>query len=79
MSEQHSNLGLTDTTDDHGKVTGKVFLTCCLLQNLLRVGVVGVDELEQAIVTEFNPNRVAFTDRFETCVDDILNIGVSPR
>eukprot|EP00179_Madagascaria_erythrocladioides_P024047 CAMPEP_0198330896 /NCGR_PEP_ID=MMETSP1450-20131203/17224_1 /TAXON_ID=753684 ORGANISM="Madagascaria erythrocladiodes, Strain CCMP3234" /NCGR_SAMPLE_ID=MMETSP1450 /ASSEMBLY_ACC=CAM_ASM_001115 /LENGTH=637 /DNA_ID=CAMNT_0044035229 /DNA_START=57 /DNA_END=1970 /DNA_ORIENTATION=- len=38
------------------------------------------EEIEETIVNEFNPMRVAFThgDGFSTHVNDVLNIGVSP-
>jgi lycopene cyclase CruP len=49
------------------------------MQELVREGVTTAAELEAAIVTEFNPTRIAFTDRLELEVRDVLNIGVHPR
>jgi lycopene cyclase CruP len=49
------------------------------LQELVRQGVTTAAELENAIVTEFNPTRISFTDKLDLEVRDVLNIGVSPR
>jgi len=49
------------------------------MQELVRQGVTTAAELEGAIVTEFNPTRIGFTDKLELEVRDVLNIGVSPR
>ena len=49
------------------------------MQELVRHGATTAAELEEAIVTEFNPNRINFTDRLHLEVRDVLNIGVSPR
>ncbi|MFN7529235.1 MAG: FAD-binding oxidoreductase, partial [Dolichospermum sp.] len=35
-------------------------------------------ELNQAIVTEYNPARVSFPGSTEVWVEDVLNIGISP-
>ena len=35
-------------------------------------------ELEQAIVTEYNPARVSFAKGYELWVNNVLNIGVDP-
>ena len=50
-----------------------------LVQELVRQGLVRADELERAIVTEFNPVRISFKDRQDIWVKDVLNTGVSPR
>ena len=49
------------------------------MKELVRHGATTAAELEGAIVTEFNPNRISFTDRLQLEVRDVLNIGVSPR
>ena len=48
-------------------------------QVLLDLGLVTRQELEAAIATEFNPTRIAFHERFEMWIDDVLNLGVVPR
>lgn len=37
------------------------------------------DELQRAIATEFNPVRVNFHEGPEIWVEDVLNMGISPR
>jgi lycopene cyclase CruP len=37
------------------------------------------EQLEQAIVSEFNPNRICFQGGPEFWVRDVLNVGVAPR
>lgn len=46
---------------------------------LCRVGILSPEELEQTIVSEYNPIRVGFKEGPELWVRDCLNIGVSPR
>jgi lycopene cyclase CruP len=53
------------------------------LAALTRMGLVGEDELEACIVSEWNPSRVAFQTApdappAEQFVEDVLNCGVSP-
>lgn len=50
---------------------------------LTRMGLVGADELEACIVSEWNPSRIAFQAApdeppVEQFVEDVLNCGVSP-
>jgi len=49
------------------------------MQELVRHGTTTAAELEEAIATEWNPNRISFTDKLYLEVRDVLNIGVSPR
>lgn len=48
------------------------------LQVFLELDLLLAEELEQAIVTEYNPARVGFKDGVEVWVEDVLNIGVDP-
>ncbi|GAV72160.1 Lycopene_cycl domain-containing protein [Cephalotus follicularis] len=48
------------------------------LLELVEVGILEEDDIEQAIAVNFNPNRCAFEDKGEIWVEDILNLGVSP-
>lgn len=45
----------------------------------MKDGLITAAELEQAIVTEFNPTRISFKGSRDIWVNDVLNIGVSPR
>ncbi|XP_021743174.1 uncharacterized protein LOC110709269 isoform X1 [Chenopodium quinoa] len=45
---------------------------------LVKVGILNEDNIEQAISAEFNPNRCGFEEKGEIWVKDILNIGISP-
>ncbi|KAL7000044.1 hypothetical protein U1Q18_001193 [Sarracenia purpurea var. burkii] len=48
------------------------------LAELVEVGILMEDDIEQAIAAIFNPNRCGFEGRGEIWVEDILNLGVSP-
>ncbi|MDJ0733802.1 MAG: FAD-binding oxidoreductase [Nostocaceae cyanobacterium] len=48
------------------------------LEVLLELNLLREEELEQAIVTEYNPARVSFATGSEVWVRDILNIGIDP-
>lgn len=50
------------------------------LQELVRCGVLGKDQLEDAVAIEFNPVRCSFHGTGqETLIEDVLNLGVSPK
>ena len=49
------------------------------LQVLLELDLLTENQLEDAIATEFNPNRIQFHGGDPIWVKDILNLGVSPR
>jgi len=49
------------------------------LQVLVDMGLLTSDEVEDAIVTEYNPARVSFKGMQPLEVNDILNCGVSPK
>eukprot|EP00898_Chlorokybus_atmophyticus_P001090 jgi/Chlat1/1982/Chrsp158S00127 len=49
------------------------------LVDLVHMGVLTAGEVEECINIEFNPNRVGFKGAKDLWVEDILNIGVSPR
>ena len=48
------------------------------LETFIELDLLTLEELEQAIATEYNPARVGFKDRQEVWVEDVLNIGVDP-
>ncbi|CAI0550909.1 unnamed protein product [Linum tenue] len=48
------------------------------LLELVEVGVLTDEDIEQATSSKFNPNRCGFEDKGEIWVQDILNLGVSP-
>lgn len=48
------------------------------LQVLLELNLLTSEELEKAIVTEYNPARVSFASGTEVWVENVLNIGVYP-
>ncbi|MEB3217457.1 MAG: FAD-binding oxidoreductase [Nostocales cyanobacterium 94392] len=48
------------------------------LQVLLKLNLLTSEELEKAIVTQYNPARVSFTSGTEVWVENVLNIGVYP-
>ncbi|KAJ4835336.1 hypothetical protein Tsubulata_044464 [Turnera subulata] len=48
------------------------------LLELVEVGILTEDDVEQATAVKFNPNRCGFEDKGEIWVEDILNLGVSP-
>ncbi|CAO2824112.1 unnamed protein product [Amaranthus hypochondriacus] len=48
------------------------------LLELVEVGILDEDAIEQAIAAEFNPNRCGFEEKGDIWVKDILNIGISP-
>lgn len=49
------------------------------LNELCETGVLTHSEIEECIVSEFNPVRCGFNGRFELSVNDVLNIGVLPE
>lgn len=49
------------------------------LQSLARVGLLSDAELQQCVVSEYNPIRVGFKGGLDLLVTDCLNLGVSPR
>jgi lycopene cyclase CruP len=48
------------------------------LQVLVELELLSSEQLEAAITSEFNPNRIAFEGGPEFWVRDVLNVGVSP-
>ncbi len=48
------------------------------LQVLFELNLLSDAELEQAIVTEYNPARLSFHKGVELWVEDVLNVGVDP-
>lgn len=48
------------------------------MHNLVQLGMLTVEELEEAIATEYNPGRLAFHEGIEVWVRDVLNIGIDP-
>jgi len=46
--------------------------------NLIKTGLLTKAEVDEVIISEFNPNRVTFKDGEDVWVNDILNIGVAP-
>jgi lycopene cyclase CruP len=48
------------------------------LQALVELGLLSAAELEQAIVTEYNPARLSFHKGSELWVENVLNVGVDP-
>ncbi|GLJ30830.1 hypothetical protein SUGI_0612280 [Cryptomeria japonica] len=48
------------------------------LMELVKVGILSEDEIDEVIAVTFNPNRCGFMGRSEVWVEDILNLGVSP-
>ncbi|XP_057954523.1 uncharacterized protein LOC131148671 [Malania oleifera] len=48
------------------------------LLELVKVGILVEDDIEQATAVKFNPNRCGFEGKGEIWVEDILNLGVSP-
>ncbi|KAF2284898.1 hypothetical protein GH714_032155 [Hevea brasiliensis] len=48
------------------------------LLELVEVGILTEDDIEQATAVKFNPNRCGFEDKGEIWVEDILNLGVLP-
>lgn len=48
------------------------------LQVLIELDLLSPQELEQAIVTEYNPARICFHKGIELWVEDVLNVGVDP-
>ncbi|KAB5527650.1 hypothetical protein DKX38_021497 [Salix brachista] len=48
------------------------------LLELVDVGILEENDIEQTIAMNFNPNRCGFEDKGEIWVKDILNLGVSP-
>ncbi|KAJ4981737.1 hypothetical protein NE237_032574 [Protea cynaroides] len=48
------------------------------LMELVEVGILTEDDVEQITAVKFNPNRCGFEGKGEIWVEDILNLGVSP-
>ncbi|XP_062152417.1 uncharacterized protein LOC133860808 isoform X1 [Alnus glutinosa] len=48
------------------------------LLELVEVGILVEDDIEEATAVKFNPNRCGFEGKGEIWVEDILNLGVSP-
>ncbi|XP_059661869.1 uncharacterized protein LOC132307968 [Cornus florida] len=48
------------------------------LLELVEVGILSEDDIEQATSATFNPNRCGFEGKGEIWVEDVLNLGVSP-
>ena len=48
------------------------------LQVFIELNLLTETELETAIVTEYNPARVSFSDGKELWINDVLNIGINP-
>jgi lycopene cyclase CruP len=48
------------------------------LQVLVELELLAPEQLEEAIASEFNPNRIAFHGGPEFWVKDVLNVGISP-
>ena len=46
--------------------------------NLVKAGLLSLSDLEDVIISEFNPNRVTFKGGEDVWVEDILNVGVAP-
>ena len=45
----------------------------------MQLGLLSEPELEQVLVSEFNPVRMGFAGRAEIITRDVLNCGASPR
>uniref|UniRef100_A0A0E0QJ53 Uncharacterized protein n=1 Tax=Oryza rufipogon TaxID=4529 RepID=A0A0E0QJ53_ORYRU len=48
------------------------------LMELVEVGILSEEEIEQIISSDFNPTRCAFESKGEIWVENILNLGISP-
>ncbi|KAF0899096.1 hypothetical protein E2562_013336 [Oryza meyeriana var. granulata] len=48
------------------------------LMEIVEVGILSEEEIEQIISSDFNPNRCGFESKGEIWVENILNIGISP-
>uniref|UniRef100_A0A0E0ELK8 Uncharacterized protein n=1 Tax=Oryza meridionalis TaxID=40149 RepID=A0A0E0ELK8_9ORYZ len=48
------------------------------LMELVEVGILSEEEMEQIISSDFNPSRCAFESKGEIWVENILNLGISP-
>ncbi|XP_020243879.1 uncharacterized protein LOC109822126 isoform X2 [Asparagus officinalis] len=48
------------------------------LKELVDVGILLEAEIQQVTAIKFNPNRCGFEKKGDVCVEDILNLGVSP-
>ncbi|XP_041008513.1 uncharacterized protein LOC121252778 [Juglans microcarpa x Juglans regia] len=48
------------------------------LLELVEIGILVEDDIEEATAVKFNPNRCGFEGKGEIWVEDILNLGVSP-
>eukprot|EP00884_Botryococcus_braunii_P016460 jgi/Botrbrau1/3498/Bobra.341_2s0028.1 len=49
------------------------------LEILVELGLLTPSEMEQTVVSEFNPIRISFKGGVDFLVSDVLNLGVSPR
>ncbi len=50
----------------------------CHLQVFIEMGLLSETELEEVLVSEFNPVRMGFEGISEITTTDVLNCGVSP-
>uniref|UniRef100_J3MT21 Uncharacterized protein n=1 Tax=Oryza brachyantha TaxID=4533 RepID=J3MT21_ORYBR len=48
------------------------------LMEIVEVGILSEEEIEQIILSEFNPNRCGFESKGEIWLENILNLGISP-
>ncbi|KAL3754443.1 hypothetical protein ACJRO7_001644 [Eucalyptus globulus] len=48
------------------------------LLELVKVGILEEDDIDQAIAAKFNPNRCGFEGKDDIWVEDILNLGILP-
>ncbi|KAG8047242.1 hypothetical protein GUJ93_ZPchr0008g12539 [Zizania palustris] len=48
------------------------------LMEIVEVGILSEEEIEQIISSDFNPNRCGFESKGEIWVENILNLGISP-
>lgn len=48
------------------------------LLELVQIGILEEDDVEQVTAVKFNPNRCGFEGKGEIWVEDILNLGISP-
>lgn len=49
------------------------------MQPFVSEGILTAEEVDELIISEFNPVRVAFEGIAEIVTDDILNCGISPK
>mmetsp|Transcript_24323 Transcript_24323/g.35110 ORF Transcript_24323/g.35110 Transcript_24323/m.35110 type:complete len:359 (-) Transcript_24323:2761-3837(-) len=49
------------------------------MKTLIEMGLLTDEDIEEAIVSEFNPERVSFKGMDDILISDVLNCGVSPK